>query len=468
MLTDAPPPPAAPAAESLPQQPQLEWQVLSAACVYPEEVMRHGFEHGLHAEHFYVPAHRKLWELLAQRYEEGLSAELPLISHAIEQAGLLESLGGYAGVAELFGATSLSLLGLTECIQKLEDARYRRQLALAARRLAQEAAAPASDAATLSAGCDRVLSLQGEADGARALRCHSLHTLVNSAAKSLQDIILNGTHVEGVRTGLAPLDEALGGLRAGGGYYLMGARPGVGKTALGLNIASYVAAESLAQAQQPEGGEPPARVLYVTAEMSEASLTRRLLLSTAQMSLRELCQAKGDPEKTRRLSARCAWAKRLPIHVIDTRGSSAEAVAAYVRRQCRAQRVCLVVVDYLQLLRSEHETLSRTDELERVSGAFRELAKAIPAPILALAQINRTVERTADKRPCMADVKGSGAFEQDAEAVMLLHRPELYATTDEERARLRGQAELILCKNRNGATADIALTWDGKRQQYNA
>ena len=438
----------------LPSAPEIEKSVLGLACGNPAEVISKIHAAGGGVDSFYIPAHRIIWGHLCKLHDEGRAVEVKLLFQSLEDSGEIESVGGMAGLADIVSAGTTPW-ALGEYIEELIDKQKARRLhldILALNALLKNGASREEIAARIQSASEDAAGAMGESG-----RVYTLKETMRGVANKLEALIQSGSHIEGVRTGFPSLDFSLGGMRAGDGYYLIAARPGEGKTAIALNIAMSVSEQS-----KDAGG----RVLFVSAEMSRETLGRRLLCAAAGLSWRHMCESGLTKEAEARILRAVKRLNSLPIETHQSRGS-VEECAAVVRREARRGNLQLVIVDYAQLFRSEKaKDGNRVDDLEHVSGTFRAMANALPCPLLLLAQVNRAADKSSDKRPGMADVKGCGAFEQDAEAVIILHRPEAHTADEEARRAQMGKAELIICKNRNGETGIIPLEWRGATQSF--
>lgn len=253
---------------------------------------------------------------------------------------------------------------------------------------------------------------------------------------------------DGVTTGLADLDGLIGGL-ADGRLYILGARPGMGKTALGLSILTAAAAD-------PRGSGPS---VMFSMEMGAAELGERIAVARSGVgSDVVLTGALSDGDMDRYTTA-INDMSALDIMIDDTPIRSMSQIA----RQCRSLSrrrggVRLVVVDYLQLMElEEHGSGARVAEMGKISRGLKMLAREVDCPVLALSQLNRGLERREDKRPMLADLRESGSIEQDADVVMFLYRDEVYHPM----TRDKGTAEIIVEKQRNGPRGRAIVTWDG-------
>lgn len=263
-----------------------------------------------------------------------------------------------------------------------------------------------------------------------------------------------GDGITGVRTGFQTLDELTGGLQHGQ-YYVVGARPGVGKTALALNIALAVA----------KAGK---RVLFLTAEMSVKRLSQRLIGIQGRVNKRDFFSP--DTEKVNQASASTATGykilKTYPVSVLDVSGWSVEQVADAVRLEHRRAPLALVIVDYLGLLKCDSLPAQATqfDTITEVTKGLCKVAKSIDVPLLALSQLSRGAGKD---EPTLTDLRQSGQIEQDADMVLLLDRKEMRLPAGEERDKEKGLAKLIVAKNRDGeAGKEISMRFIGKYQIF--
>ena len=249
-----------------------------------------------------------------------------------------------------------------------------------------------------------------------------------------------------VSTGYHKLDSVLGGGMVAQGLYILAARPGVGKTTVGMKIAEHVAAKK--------------GVLFVSLEMSREQLTaRRIAERTALPIVRVL---HGELDDGQRVAVTNALGELSRTHL--AMNASAGATVPDIALMARSvDHLGLVVVDYLGLLESENRATSIYERVTANSNALKRLARSLDVPVLCLAQLNRASEQRADKRPTMADLRDSGAIEQDADGVLLLHRPSIYFPQEQKPKPWDGELlELDVAKNRHGPTGNINLTFYGR------
>jgi replicative DNA helicase len=246
--------------------------------------------------------------------------------------------------------------------------------------------------------------------------------------------------VTGLSTGFYDLDELTGGFAATQ-LIILAARPSMGKTALALNICEHVICEL------------KKTVLFVSLEMGELELVERLLSSRARVDGYKIRTGKGMGHNELSLLSRAFHELHVtPMFIDSTPARNMLQITANARRLKLRQDLGLIVVDYIQLVDSEEARDSRQEQIAKISRRLKQLARELKIPVIALSQLNRAVENREDRRPRMADLRESGAIEQDADLVLLIHRPEYYDANDQP-----GIAELIIAKNRAGATDTVKL-----------
>ena len=250
--------------------------------------------------------------------------------------------------------------------------------------------------------------------------------------------------VSGVSTGFYDLDEITSGFQ-GSQLIILAARPSMGKTACALNVCEHAALEQ------------KSAVLFVSLEMGKIELAERLLCSRSKVDGDKLRKGRGMGAREMTMLSRAYEEMRTaPIFIDDTPSRNMMQITANARRLKLRQNVGMIVVDYIQLIEPEsgENRDSRQEQIAKISRRLKTLARELHVPVVALSQLNRAVENREDRRPRMADLRESGAIEQDADLVLLLHRPEYYDANDSP-----GTAELIVAKNRNGRTDTIKLSF---------
>ena len=271
---------------------------------------------------------------------------------------------------------------------------------------------------------------------------------VNAALDSIEKLYKNKGEVTGVPTGYKVLDTMTSGMHPSE-MIVIAARPSMGKTALAMNIAEHVAVDKNIP------------VAVFSLEMSAQQLVQRLLCSRARVNLQNLrngIMPKGAQQSLIQASAAYGQCK---MYIDDTAGLSILELRAKSRRLMDKHKLGLIVIDYLQLLKSPSKRgqENRQIEIAEISGGIKALAKELGIPIIVLAQLNRKSEDRGDGKPRISDLRESGSIEQDADLVGLLYRSAYYAKDEEDRNEKGGESELIIAKQRNGPTGEVPLTF---------
>jgi replicative DNA helicase len=254
----------------------------------------------------------------------------------------------------------------------------------------------------------------------------------------------------GIPTGFADFDRTVGGLHDSE-LAILAARPSMGKTSLALNIAEHVVVDE----RLP--------TLFVSLEMSRFELAERLLCCRARVDLQSLRNNTISTTERQSFIEKSAELSQSPLFVDDSPNRSMTEIAASARRLKRRQDLRLVIIDYLQLIEPDNARDPRQEQVAKIARRLKGLARELKLPVLCLAQLNRQSEVRQDNKPRLSNLRESGAIEQDADLVMFVHREEYYETEPEEKRRLERDADLMVAKNRNGATPDIKLHW---RREY--
>jgi replicative DNA helicase len=254
----------------------------------------------------------------------------------------------------------------------------------------------------------------------------------------------------GVSTGFTRLDEMTAGLQKGDLIVIAG-RPSMGKTAFALNIAENAAF-----------GPGKARVGIFSMEMSREQLAFRMISSLGQVDQSHLRTGSFGDEEWSRINSAISMMQNAPIYIDDTGALTPTDVRARARRLKREHGLDLIVLDYLQLMQVAGNKENRATEISEISRGLKALAKELAVPVIALSQLNRSVEQRTDKKPVMSDLRESGAIEQDADLIMMIYREEVY----DPNSTRRGIADIIIAKQRNGPIGDVQLTFLGKYTKF--
>jgi replicative DNA helicase len=387
----------------------------------------------LRPEDFFLEQHRRLFHRMVTLAEQHQAIDPVTLAEELERHGELQAVGGAAYLAQLMEgvprtthvehyarivkekALLRNLIHVTEAIQ---------QQALEADRQADEI-------------LDRAESLifQLAEDRVRT-GLVGVRELVRDSYERLERMVSEGRRLTGLSTGYRQLDQLTSGLQPSE-LIILAARPSMGKTALALNIAENVAL-----------GERRAVAIF-SLEMSKESLLLRLLAARARLDAHKFRSGLLGREDWKKMAATLAELAEAPLWIDDTGSTTVMEIGAKARRLKHDKGLDLVIVDYLQLLTARGKFSNRNEEVASLSRGLKGLAKELKVPVLVLSQLTRAPERE-DRRPQLADLRESGAIEQDADVVLFIHRPNFYRPELPEEERRK--AELIIAKQRNGPT----------------
>ncbi len=274
----------------------------------------------------------------------------------------------------------------------------------------------------------------------------AMDTAVHQTMELLQSI--HGKHggVTGVPSGFHKLDELTGGFQPSD-FIIIAGRPSMGKTAFALSIARNAALH----------GEKPTAVGVFSLEMSAQQLVMRLMCAEARVDAHKVRTGRLPEDEWKKLSMSVGRLYKAKIFIDDTPGLNILELRAKARRLKVEHNIGLLIVDYLQLMQGPRNIQSREQEISTISRSLKALAKEINLPVIALSQLNRSVESRNDKRPALSDLRESGAIEQDADVVMFVNRPEMFGIQEDEGESTEGLAEIIIGKQRNGPTDTVKL-----------
>jgi len=291
----------------------------------------------------------------------------------------------------------------------------------------------------------KIFSLNDEASR-RSTNIQKLDELIPQSIERMNEIAKNGSSLLGASTGYKDLDSKLQGLQEGD-LIIVAARPSMGKTALSMNIV-----ENLVLNKDIPGG-----VLVFSLEMPAESLTTRLLASNAKIDQQKVRSASMNQSDLKKFMESSSKLKDLPLYIDDSSMLSPMELRARARRIARQEPngLSLIVVDYLQLMQLPTSQENRVNQISEISRSLKMLAKELNVPVIALSQLNRAVEQRPNKRPIMADLRDSGAIEQDADVILFIYRDEVYNEDSEE----GNKAEIIIGKQRNGPIGKVNLTF---------
>ncbi len=410
----------------------------------------------LHDSDFYRYEHRAIWSAVATLVNMDRPADVITVHEQLQSLGKAEECGGLP----YLNALSQSVPSAANIRRYAEIVRERavlRKLVQASDEIATAAFNPQGKpvAQILDEAEGRIFRI-GE-EGSRSQQGFvSMDKLVIDLIDRVNELHENGAEdVTGVRTGFYKIDQMTSGLQPGD-LIVLAARPSMGKTALALNIAEHVAVAE---------GLP---VIVFSMEMGAAQLALRMVGSLGRIDQSRLRTGALKDDEWGRLSEAVEKLGRVSLFIDESPGLSPTEVRARARRQARqCGQLGLIVVDYMQLMTgsSEASEENRATVLGEISRGLKSLAKELKCPVIALSQLNRSVESRTDKRPMMSDLRESGAIEQDADVVMMLYRDPDFEQAGPSEVPIPIPLELNVAKNRHGPTYIHTLNWEGSQMR---
>ncbi|MCZ6887368.1 MAG: replicative DNA helicase [Gammaproteobacteria bacterium] len=398
------------------------------------------------ARDFYRPNHQIIFEVMSALAQENQPLDAVTMSEAMQLRGVIDRAGGIAYLAELVESTpGVSNIGAYADI--VSERSILRQLIRAANAMAESAFLPEgrSSRDLLDRAEQSVFRIhEGQL---RDSGPQPVVTLLAQAVDRIQNLYSSRNPITGLATGFVDLDRKLAGLQSSDLIILAG-RPSMGKTALAVNIAEH--------AVMQDDGDDGGATLIFSLEQPADQLVMRMLSSLGHIDQTRMRTGDMHDDDWPRFTTAVSQLKDKALYIDDTPALSPNDIRTRARRVAReAGGLKLIVVDYLQLMRSSEKADNRTAEISEISRSLKAVAKEMRCPLLALSQLNRSLESRENKRPHMADLRESGAIEQDADVILFIYRDEVYNPESED----KGLAEIIISKQRNGPIGMVKMTF---------
>ena len=428
---------------AMPQNAEAEASVLSAMMISVDALQECLIS--LDPEDFYQPSNRTVFVARREMCDKNLPIDNISLADYLKSSGELERVGGRSFLLGL-GTNSLALVGWRRHVEMLHrDTTLRKMIHASAQITALAYDAP-EDTKEVVDKAERLLLDVTNRDVRSSEQ--TIEQIMGDLYEELGAAAADNERVLGVKTGFPRIDECLLGLRPGQ-MIVIGARPGVGKTSFALNLMVNAAFEGAA-------------VAMFSLEMSKVEIGQRLLAANARVGLHEIRSANIMDEQWPQILQATNELSQLDIVIDDTPGTTVTEIRAKARRILHGKPLGLVIIDYLQLISppaGQRRSDSRATEVSEMSRGIKIMAKDLGVPVVALSQLNRTVENRTGKRPQLSDLRESGSIEQDADIVALLDR----SMNEDEAARedrpAMNETTFIIAKNRSGALADVPLTF---------
>ncbi len=404
----------------------------------------------LMASDFYRRDHQLIFEGIAELAAKSEPSDAVTLSEWLERKGLAEQTGGLAYLAGLVRDTP-SAANVRAYADIVRERSTLRQLISVGGEIAASAYDPEGREAgeILDSAERRVLEI-AESRNKTGSGFVPLRNELGAVIDRLDMLAQNKGQLTGLSTGFTRLDEMTAGLQKGDLIVVAG-RPSMGKTTFALNIAENAAF-----------GPKKAKVGVFSMEMSREQLAFRMVSSLGRVDQTHLRIGNVGDEEWTRITGAIEMMKSSNIHIDDTGALSPTEVRARARRLKREHGLDLIVLDYLQLMQVPGMKENRATEISEISRSLKALAKELAVPVIALSQLNRSVEQRTDKKPVSSDLRESGAIEQDADLIMMIYREEVY----DKNSTRKGIADIIITKQRNGEIGEIQLTFLGKYTKF--
>ncbi|MBR4720179.1 MAG: replicative DNA helicase [Clostridia bacterium] len=395
---------------------------------------------------FYYDANREIFKAATELFNENTPVDIVTVSDRLTRYDKLDAVGGLTYLTSV--ATSISTTENLEYYAKI----------VSEKALLRELANVAGEIKTLSAGQDgqasqllsRAEQLVLDISSSREQKDISpIKDIIMATYEEMVENSKNTDKMVGLDTGFDELNYRTGGFR-GGQLILIGGRPAMGKSSLAVNIAETVAITN----KKP--------VAIFNLEMPKSMIVRRIFCSQAYIDSQKILSGKFEGEDWARLGKVLDKIAVAPLYIDDSSSITVSEIHAKCQRIKQTHGLSLVVIDYLQLMRDDSRTESRQVEVASISRALKIMAKELDVPVIALTQLNRANEKRPDKRPTLSDIRESGAVEQDADMVMLIHRDDYYNPDSAD----KNMAEIIIAKHRMGETGTFKLGWQGKYTKF--
>lgn len=426
-------------ARIIPQDIDAEKAVLGAILI--DENVINDIITILNENDFYLPAHRKIYHSIIELYRKNEPIDYLTATNELRRAKAIDNIGG---------ATYLT--SLTEILPNTSNAKNYAKI-VSEKSILRQLISRSTD--IINVCYSQTLDADDILDDAEKKIFDISEKRITGGLTHISDVMSetlemlgeNKGLVSGVHTGFKELDQAVSGFQKGQ-LIILAARPGVGKSALALNIATNAALET----------DTP--VAIFSYEMTKSELAQRLICSEARVNLTSLRRGYISKKDFEKLSYAMSKLSQAPIFVDDNVEGTVLSIRAKARRLMAKEGLGLIIIDYLHMMRGFGRFENKQQEISSISRELKLLAMELQVPVLALSQLSREPEKRPDHKPILSDLRESGSLEQDADVVLFIYRPEIYAKDEEERTKSAGFAHILVAKQRSGpAPIDVKLTF---------
>ncbi|MFC1836588.1 replicative DNA helicase [Thermodesulfobacteriota bacterium] len=386
----------------------------------------------LDADDFYREGHRHIFAAVTRLFQRGEPADWLTVTAELKNSGMLDKSGGAGYLMELVDAVAASANAVFYS-NKVKEKAMLRKLITASTEIITQCYEYDSDVDDFLDRAEKIIFEVGQSRIRTGFS--DINELITAGIKTVEALYKRKENITGVPSGFPDMDMLTAGFQPSD-LIIVAGRPSMGKTSLALNVAVHAAAEE---------GVPTG---IFSLEMSKQQIALRILCSKAKVNLRHLRTGFLSQSDWPKLTGAAGLISEAPLYVDDTPAINTLELRAKARRLKNEKNIGLILVDYLQLMRGVGKMDSREKEISEISRSLKALAKELDVPVIALSQLNRKVEERPNKRPQLADLRESGAIEQDADVILFIYRDEVYNRSEENTKK--GEAEIIIGKQRNG------------------
>ncbi|NLY45940.1 MAG: replicative DNA helicase [Tissierella sp.] len=395
---------------------------------------------------FYKEANGEIFEAIILLFNKNEPVDLITLSEELKRRGTLENVGGVTYLANLSSGVATTANTKYYC-KIVEEKSLLRRLIRSSNEIMGKAYEDAEEVTAIIEKAEKDIFDITQGTHREGFAPIS-EVLLTSFAK-IEEMAANKGGLTGLTTGFIDIDNKLSGLQKSD-LVLLAARPSMGKTAFGINIATNAALKA------------KANVAIFSLEMSKEQLVQRMISATAHVDLQKIISGKLTEDEWLQIINSMGPLSQSNVYIDDTAGIPLMELKAKCRRLKIEKGLDLIVIDYLQLMTMEGHNENRQQEISAISRGLKAIAKEMDCPVIALSQLSRAPELRADHRPILSDLRESGAIEQDADVVMFLYRDDYY----NEESELKNIGEVIVAKHRNGPTGTVELVWKGEFTKF--
>ncbi|MBS5793762.1 MAG: replicative DNA helicase [Clostridiales bacterium] len=400
----------------------------------------------LKAEDFYRPEHKILFEAMISMYSNSQQVDVITLKNKLESMNMLNNVGGYEYIIELYNIVSTSAL-TKQYTDIVKEKSIRRKILKASKDINVLTFDNTEPIENIVEKAEKIIESIGDSNNLDDFS--PISQVLETSIENIENLYRNKSKVTGIETGFADFDMKTSGLQ-NSDFILIAGRPSMGKTAFAINIAQYAALRK------------NVTTAIFSLEMSKEQLVNRMICTEALVDAQKLRTGDIQSDDWYKIAEAVSSLSEAPIYIDDKSSITIPELRAKCRRLKKDKDLGLVVIDYLQLMNGNTRNENRQQEISAISRALKGLARELNVPVVALSQLSRAVEQRKPPKPMLSDLRESGAIEQDADLVCFLYREEYYNPETDK----RGQAEVIIAKQRNGSVGTINLSWLGQYTKF--